>query len=644
VAGPDGRAVGLGLADGSTVSADLVLFSAGVRPRDELARACGLDVGERGGVAVDERCLTSDPNVSAIGECALIAGRVWGLVAPGYDMASVVALRLAGSDATFAGGDLSTKLKLLGIDVASFGDPHANDPTSRSIVWADAAADVYRRITVSADGTKVLGGVLVGDATGSAELTAMARGVMALSDDLRLLVLPADARASAPSGSDELADASLVCSCNAVSAATIRSTINDDQLTELAAVKKVTKAGTSCGGCTPLVKRLLDAELRRRGVEVSDRLCEHFAYSRVQLFDIVRARRIDSFAELVASHGGGLGCDICKPAVASMLASLGQGYILAGEQAALQDTNDHFLANLQKDGTYSVVPRIPGGEITPDKLIVIGEVARDFDLYTKITGGQRIDLFGARVEQLPLIWKRLVDAGFESGHAYGKALRTVKSCVGQVWCRYGVQDSTALAVALELRYRGLRAPHKIKMAVSGCVRECAEAQGKDIGVIATERGWNLWVSGNGGMRPRHADLLAEDLDTETLIRSIDRFLAFYILTADRLERTSTWLDKRPGGIAEMRRIVMDDSLGIGDDLVELIEQHVRTYACEWAETLADPERLARFVTFVNTDEPDPAVVMVRERDQPRPATPAEREAMDPVPVELRRRRLTGATR
>ena len=220
------------------------------------------------------------------------------------------------------------------------------------------------------------------------------------------------------------------------------------------------------------------------------------------------------------------------------------------------------------------MPRIPGGEITPEKLIVIGEVARDFGLYTKITGGQRIDLFGARVDQLPLIWTRLVDAGFESGHAYGKALRTVKSCVGQTWCRYGVQDSVRMAIDLELRYRGLRSPHKLKSAVSGCARECAEARGKDFGIIATAQGWNLYVGGNGGATPRHADLLAQDLSDAELVRLIDRFLMFYIRTADRLERTSTWLDRIEGGLDHVRDVVVHDSLGLCDELEPLMADHV----------------------------------------------------------------------
>ncbi|MGL5829415.1 MAG: nitrite reductase (NAD(P)H), partial [Angustibacter sp.] len=386
-----------------------------------------------------------------------------------------------------------------------------------------------------------------------------------------------------------------------------------------------TKAGTSCGSCVNLVKQLLTTELTKAGLEVSTALCEHFSLSRAELFDIIRVRGLRSFSEVVAQHGTGRGCDICKPVVASILASQGKGHVLDGENAALQDTNDHVMANLQKDGSYSVVPRIPGGEVTPAGLIAIGEVARDFGLYTKITGGQRIDLFGARIEQLPKIWRRLVDAGFESGHAYGKSLRTVKSCVGSTWCRFGVQDSVGLAIALELRYRGLRAPHKIKLGVSGCARECAEARGKDVGVIATDNGWNLYVGGNGGFTPRHAELLAEDLDTETLVRMIDRFLQYYVRTADRLQRTAPWIESLDGGLDHVRDVVINDSLGLGAELETAMEEHVAGYEDEWRVALEDPSKLARFASFVNAPAaPDPDLAYVMERGQPRPATPDER--------------------
>jgi nitrite reductase (NADH) large subunit len=606
--------------DADPLDVDLVVFSAGVRPRDELARASGLPVGPRGGVVVDEACRTEDPDVYAVGECACLDGRVYGLVAPGYAMAEVVADRLVGGAATFPGADMSTKLKLLGVDVASFGDAMAVTPGALELVWADPVERVYKKLVVTDDALTLLGGILVGDASAYSALRPLVGQPLGGTQPQQLLLPAADPDAAQVT----LPDTAQVCTCNAVTKATVLDAVRTDGVTDVPGVKACTKAGTSCGSCVPLLKRLL----AEAGVAQSRALCEHFDHSRAALFDIVRITGIRTFSELVARHGRGRGCDICKPAVASILASLGNGHVLEGEQAALQDTNDHFLANLQKDGTYSVVPRIPGGEVTPEGLIVLGEVARDFGLYTKITGGQRIDLFGARVEQLPAIWRRLVDAGFESGHAYGKALRTVKSCVGSTWCRYGVQDSTTLAIDLELRYRGLRAPHKIKAGVSGCARECAEARGKDFGIIATDNGWNLYLGGNGGFTPRHAQLFAQDLDTATLVRYIDRFLMFYIRTADRLQRTAAWIENLDGGLDYLRSVIVDDALGVCDELDAAMERHVASYADEWSATLDDPDKVRRFVSFVNApDAPDPDIVFVSERGQIRPA---ERDAAPPL--------------
>ncbi|MFJ7132260.1 nitrite reductase large subunit NirB [Streptomyces fungicidicus] len=631
VVGDDGAVTGMKLSDGSELATDLVVFSAGVRPRDQLARAAGLTVGERGGVAVDEQCRTvTDPRVFAIGECALAAdGRVYGLVAPGYEQAETVAATIAGDEAAFAGADLSTKLKLLGVDVASFGDAHGTAADCLDVVYADSRAGLYKKLVVGRDGT-LLGGILVGDAEAYGTLKAFTGSVPPVSPES--LVLPAGAGAPVQLGPSALPDDAIICSCNNVRKGTIREAVTEHHCTTVPEVKKCTKAGTTCGSCVKVLGQLLNAELEASGVEVDKGLCGCFSQTREELYEIVLALRVTSYRELLDRHGreaarGGDGCEVCKPAVGSIIASLaptiGAGtHVLDGEQAALQDTNDHFLANLQKNGSYSVVPRVPGGEIAPEKLIVIGEIARDFGLYTKITGGQRIDMFGARVEQLPLIWTRLVDAGFESGHAYGKSLRTVKSCVGQTWCRYGVQDSVRMAIDLELRYRGLRSPHKLKSAVSGCQRECAEAQSKDFGVIATASGWNLYVGGNGGATPRHADLLAQDLSDAELIRLIDRFLMFYIRTADRLERTSVWLDRIPGGLDHVRDVVVHDSLGICDELEALMAAHVAHYRDEWAETINDPEKLARFVSFVNApDTPDPVVAFVPERDQMKPDLP-----------------------
>ncbi|MGW0889664.1 nitrite reductase large subunit NirB [Saccharopolyspora sp. NPDC002578] len=610
IAGPDGRVAGVELGDGSTVEAELVVFSAGVRPRDELAEPAGLARAERGGVLVDDRCRTSDEHIWAVGECAAVDGRCYGLVAPGYAMAEVVVRQLLDLDgAAFPEPDMSTKLKLLGVDVASFGDAHGTADGALDVVHANNAAGTYAKLVLSDDARVLLGGVLVGDASAYATLRPLVGRELPAPPER--LLLPAGA---GPDAGALPADA-VVCSCNNVSKADITGAITGAALSDVAGVKACTRAGTSCGSCVPMLKTLLG----ECGVAPSRALCEHFEQSRSELFEIIRVTGIGTFSELIGKHGRGLGCDLCKPAVASILASLGRGHILDGEQAGLQDTNDRFLANMQRNGTYSVVPRVPGGEITPDKLIVLGEVARDFELYTKITGGQRIDLFGARVEQLPLIWRRLVDAGFESGHAYGKALRTVKSCVGTDWCRYGVQDSVAMAIRLELRYRGLRAPHKLKSGVSGCARECAEARSKDFGVIATDRGWNLYVGGNGGFTPRHAELLAADLDDEQLIRLVDRFLMFYVRTADRLQRTAAWIESLDGGLEHVREVVVDDSLGIAAELEAAMREHVAGYADEWAGVLADPVKLSRFVSFVNApDAPDPTISFVAERGQPRP--------------------------
>ncbi len=622
----NGKLVRMEFADGSSLQTDMIVFSAGIRARDELARNADLQMGERGGVMIDETCQTSDPKVYAIGECASYQGRTFGLVAPGYQMAEVASDGLMGVAAAqqFTGADMSTKLKLLGVDVASFGDNFAKTPGAKELAVTDAVAGTYKKLVVDADGKLLLGGILVGDAEAYGTLLQLMQNQIPLPENpLGLLVA-----AAAPALSmDQLPDTAQVCSCNNVTKAQLCEAIQCDGITELPTLKQCTAAGTGCGGCVPLVKDILNSELKKAGVEVKNHICEHFPYSRQELYHLLRVGQIQSFDALLEQHGTGQGCEVCKPTVASMLASSWNDYVLNTPHVGLQDTNDSFLANIQKDGTYSVIPRIPGGEITPEKLIVLGQVAQEFDLYTKITGAQRVDLFGARLDQLPLIWQRLVEAGFESGHAYGKALRTVKSCVGSTWCRFGVQDSTSLAIEIELRYRGLRSPHKLKSAVSGCTRECAEAQGKDFGIIATENGWNLYVCGNGGMTPHHALLLATDLDKETLIKYIDRFLVFYIRTADKLQRTSTWFKKLEGGLDYLKQVIIEDSLGIAEELEAQMHHHVDTYQCEWKTTIEHPEKVQRFRHFVNADVADPSLVYVQERGQKRPATEAERAVL-----------------
>jgi len=613
-------------ADGSHLETDMIVFSAGIRPRDELARQCLLAVGARGGIAIDNHCRTSDRNVYAIGECAAWNDQTFGLVAPGYDMARVAAKHIAGdTEANFAGADMSTKLKLMGVDVASIGDAQGKTPHCLSYQYVDELKQIYKKIVVSADGKQLLGAVLVGHADEYGTLLQMALNGITLPADPEFLILPSsDGKAKPGLGVDALPDSAQICSCNNVSKGQIGAAVGNGVCT-IGEMKACTKAGATCGGCVPLVTQVMKAEMATRGMAVNNHLCEHFAYSRQELYHLIRVGQIKTFDELLAKHGKGLGCDVCKPTAASIFASVWNDFVLKPQLASLQDSNDYYLGNIQKDGTYSVVPRMAGGEVTPDGLIAVGQVAKKYGLYTKITGGQRVDLFGARVEQLPLIWEELIAAGFESGHAYGKSLRTVKSCVGSTWCRYGVGDSVGLAVELENRYKGLRAPHKIKFGVSGCTRECAEAQGKDIGIIATEKGWNLYVCGNGGMKPRHAELFASDLSKEELVRLIDRVLMFYVRTADRLQRTSTWRENLEGGLAYLQDVIINDSLGLCAELEAQMQHVVDTYQCEWKTAVTTPEVRQRFRSFVNSEQVDQTVRFVRERGQIRPALPEERE-------------------
>ncbi|GAB3733689.1 nitrite reductase large subunit NirB [Spirosoma lituiforme] len=620
----DEAITGMQFADGSHIDVDMLVISAGIRPRDELAKASGIETHPRGGILVDNALQTSDPSIFAIGECAVAHHMIYGLVAPGYEMAEVVASRLTGVEKEFKPYDMSTKLKLIGTDVASFGDPFATEsdsrtPNCRTIVYENKAKGVYKRVNISSDGKELLGGILVGDAEQYNMLLQTCKNKTILPPDPEDLILGSRGGEEAGgAGVMGLPDDALICSCEAITKAMLCHEIGENGHDTVDSLKKATKACTGCGGCTPMVKDIIQGVLKQKGVYIRNVLCEHFDFTRQELLDLVKINSLKTFDAVLNHIGKGDGCEVCKPAVASILAGLWNENILEKGRATIQDSNDRFLANIQKGGTYSVVPRIAGGEITPDKLIVIGQVAKKYGLYTKITGGQRIDMFGAHVGDLPVIWEELIAAGFESGHAYGKSLRTVKSCVGSTWCRYGVQDSVSFAIEVEERYKGIRSPHKIKSGVSGCVRECAEAQSKDFGIIATEKGWNLYIGGNGGSKPQHAQLLASDIDKETCIRYIDRFLMFYIKTADPLTRTATWMNKMEGGMTYLRAVIVDDVLGIADDLEREMQLLVDTFKCEWKEVIDNPALRARFTHFVNVPEQkDPTVVFESLRDQKR---------------------------
>jgi len=610
---------GMEFGEDDRLDVDMLIISAGIRPRDELGKTCGLEMGTRGGIIVDNRMRTSAKDIFAIGEVALYNQMIYGLVAPGYEMADVAVNQILGNQEVIMPEDIdmSTKLKLMGVDVASFGVPYMPAEKGLSIIFENKTKYLYKRINVSHDGKTLLGGILVGDAADYNILHQMYLNGIALPDNAEELIVGARGEGGSAFGSAmDLPDTAQICSCESVSKGNICSSLLDGKSNSLKDVINCTKATTGCGGCKPMVVELVNETLKSMGKEVKDVICEHFEYTRQELYGIIKVKGITSYDEALDKCGHGDGCEVCKPALASIFATIYNH--TANKEDVIQDSNDRFLANIQRNGSYSVVPRIPGGEITPDKLIVLGDVAKQYGLYTKITGGQRIDLFGAELNDLPAIWKKLIDAGFESGHAYGKSLRTVKSCVGSTWCRYGMDESVSFAIALEERYKGIRSPHKLKGGVSGCIRECAEARGKDFGVIAVEGGWNLYVCGNGGATPKHAQLLAEQIDNETVIKYLDRFLMYYIRTAAPLMRTAAWLEKLEGGMEQLKKIVIEDSLNIAEELETDMQGLVEKYECEWKQAVENEEIGRRFKHFVNTHERDDNLVFVPMREQKMP--------------------------
>ena len=614
----DDAITGMQFSEEETVSFDMLLVSAGIRPRDELAKTCNLEIGTRGGILVSNDMRTSDPNIFAIGECALLNSMIYGLVAPGYDMAEVAVAQILGNtEASMPTEiDMSTKLKLSGIDVASFGDA-LNENGGVEIVYENGYEGIYKSIIVDKEGKSLLGGIMVGDASDYSMLHQIFLNGMKIPEDPAQLILPATDGAASLGDVMDLPDEAQVCSCESVTKGQICGVIESGEAKDLANVVSCTKAGTGCGGCKPMVADLTTATLKSLGIEVKDTVCEHFDFNRQDLYKIIEVKGYTTFNEVLDNHGnGGHGCELCKPLVASLMATIHAD--TANKEYAIQDSNDRFLANIQRNGTYSVVPRVPGGEITPDKLIALGEIAKKYDLYTKITGGVRIDLFGATLNQLPLIWKELIAHGFESGHAYGKSLRTVKTCVGSTWCRYGMDESVSFGIELENRYRGIRAPHKIKGGVSGCIRECAEARGKDFGLIAVEGGWNLYVGGNGGANPRHAELFAEQIDNKMVIKYLDRYLMFYMRTAKPLQRTAAWQERLEGGLEYLKEVIIEDKLGIAEDLEAEMQTLVNKFECEWTQAVNDPEVMKRFNHFVNSEEEDDNIVFVPLREQKMP--------------------------
>ncbi|KAI9650104.1 hypothetical protein NHQ30_000117 [Ciborinia camelliae] len=648
--------------DGEEMECSTICFAIGIKARDELARRAGITCADHGGgIVVGNDLCTSVKDIYAIGECASWENQTFGLIAPGIEMADVLSFNLTQakihSYRSFKRPDLSTKLKLLGVEVASFGDFFAdrdgpqNLPVStarknkdssdasrnsmngsapspvKALTYKDPFQAVYKKYLFTMDGKYLLGGMMIGDTKDYVKLVPMVKNRKVLDVPPSQLILGASKEGD--DGGDDLDDDTQICSCHNVSKRDVIHSVKEGGCKSIGDVKSCTKAGTGCGGCMPLVTSIFNSTMKSMGQEVKNHLCPHFNYSRADLYNIISVKNLKTLSEVMREAGNdpeSQGCEACKPSIGSIFSSLYNKPIISRPLHGLQETNDRFLANIQRNGTFSVVPRVSAGEITPEKLILIGNVAKKYNLYTKITGGQRIDMFGAKKQDLLAIWRELVDGGMESGHAYAKSLRTVKSCVGTTWCRYGIGDSVGMAVRLEERYKSIRSPHKIKGGVSGCVRECAEAQSKDFGLIATEKGFNIFVGGNGGATPRHSELLAKDVPPASVIPILDRYLIFYIRTADKLQRTARWLEALPGGITYLRSVILDDKLGICASLEAQMDELVGSFFDEWAAALDDAARAPSFRQFDNSPETVETMELVRDRGQTRPVDWAKESA------------------
>ena len=545
-------------ADGSELDADLVVVSIGIRPQAELARAAGLAV-ERG-VVVDDRMVTSHPRVLAVGECAQHRGVVYGIVAPIYEQAAVAADTITGAANEYAGSIQAAKLKVMGVDLVAIGQAAG----AREVVDADSAAGTYRKLVRDDEGA-VAGAVLMGDIRGHELLLDKIRQRASVDDLLDLLREAGEASAA------DLPDSAQVCNCNGVCKGAIVEAIRERELGSTQEVVSVTRAGAGCGSCKPLVKEILTLE-RGGAAEEASYLCPCRKQTREELAGLVRDGDIKSVSELSEACGAGRDCGACKPGLAYLVSQVHESR--HREERHSRFINDRVHANIQNDGTFSVVPRIRGGVTSPDELRRIADVAERHGVrMVKITGGQRIDLLGLRKEQLPAVWEEL---GMPSGHAYAKAVRTVKTCVGSDFCRFGLGDAIAVGIDLERRMEGLYTPHKVKSAVSGCPRNCAESYVKDIGLVAVEGGWEVYVGGAAGGTVRKGDLLDKVGDSAQAIRLALAFLQHYREEAEYLERTYGYIERV--GIEAVRAAVLDPA-----NQAALIER----YAI--AKAAADPD-------------------------------------------------------
>ncbi len=549
------RVTGVRLADGRELPADLVVMAVGIRPAAALARAAGLAVGR--GVQVDDGMRSSDPAILAVGECVEHRGAVFGLVAPIWDMAKICADSVVGIDAAYQPSVSATRLKVTGIDMVSAGD-FLGDAETEEVVLRDAARGVHKRLVLRED--RLAGFVLYGDAADGAWYFDLLKNAAPVAE-MRDMLIFGPALAGAPAaGVEALPDSAEICGCNGVSKGRILAAIAEHGLTTVDDVRARTKASSSCGSCTCQVESLLKLALGD-GFDAAPKvkpMCKCTSLGHDAVRAAVAAKALKSIPAVMQTLGWTStdGCASCRPALNYYLLCQWPGEY--ADQAQSRFVNERMHANIQKDGTYSVVPRMWGGVTNAAELRAIADVVDRYDIPTvKVTGGQRIDLLGVKREQLPDVWRDLNAAGMVSGHAYAKGLRTVKTCVGSEWCRFGTQDSTAMGIALERMCWGAWTPHKVKLAVSGCPRNCAEATIKDFGVVAVDSGWELHVGGNGGIKVRVTDLIAKVATADDVLEHCGAFLQLYREEARYLERTAHWLERV--GLEGVKRRVVEDA-------------------------------------------------------------------------------------
>lgn len=586
-----GHVSGVEFSDGSTLDCDMVVIAAGIRPNTALAREAGLAVNR--GIVVGDDLRTDDPAIYSIGECSEHRGQTYGLVAPLWEQARVLADRLTGRNpsALYLGSRIATKLKVMGIDLSVMGD-HETRAEDEEIRYVEESAGVYKKLLVR--GGRLAGAILLGDASRSADLLNLFDRGGPLPERRSELLFPGAGAAADAGGVEALPDDAQICNCNGVSKGQLVAAVGRG-CRSLKALCDATRAGLGCGSCTSRVKAVLE---HAAGGDLAEDPAVHFyvpgvPLTKAELVAAVRERGLKSVSSVFAAFAEGREDPGSKTGLASLLKTL-WGAEYADERDA-RFINDRVHANVQKDGTFSVVPGISGGVTSSEQLRRIADVADRYGVrMIKITGGQRIDLLGIAKEQLPAVWK---DLGMRSGHAYAKAFRTVKTCVGSEFCRFGLGDSTRLGVELEERFKGLESPGKLKLGVAGCPRNCSEALIKDVGVVAVEGGrWEVYVGGAGGAHVRKADLLGVFETHEDVLRVVGRFIQYYRENAKYLERTYGFVPRV--GIDRIRAVVVDDAEGIVGRLDEAMEWSIASYRDPWLEA-DEPVHPSQFTSLLN---------------------------------------------